>query len=210
MNLFRDKFCSLLTNSNSGQTKYSHFFVDRHMERKIYNPIQKDQVVFLKTAADTNGECTLVEVTLADGGGVGLHYHKTYSEKFDCIEGEVQVQLGKKLHALKPGESATADPNVNHFFRNRSGKPSKFRVELKPASRGFEQSLQIGYGLANDGLCKKNGFPKDKLALAWLFDISESNLPGWMSVFEFILRKQAKKARQKGIDKQLSEKYVRF
>jgi quercetin dioxygenase-like cupin family protein len=180
------------------------------MERTIFNPIQKDTVTFLKTAADTNGEYTLVEVDLADGGGVGLHYHKTYAEKFDSIDGEVQVRLGKTMYTLKPGQSATAEPNINHLFRNRSGKPCKFRVELKPASRGFEQSLQIGYGLANDGLTKSNGFPKDKLALAWLFDISESNLPGWMSLFEFILRGQAKKARRKGIDKMLIEKYVKF
>jgi hypothetical protein len=99
---------------------------------------------------------------------------------------------------------------VNHLFRNRSGKPCKFRVELRPANRGFEQSLQIGYGLANDGLCKPNGFPKDKLALAWLFDISESNLPGWMSLIEPILRKQAATARKKGLDKMLIEKYVKF
>ncbi len=180
------------------------------MERKIYNPVQQDQVIFLKTHADTGGECTLVEVELADGGGVGLHYHKTYAEKFDCLEGEVQVQLGKLLHKLFPGQSAIAEPMVNHLFRNRSGKPCRFSVELRPASKGFEQSLQIAYGLANDGLCKPNGFPKDKLALAWLFDISESNLPGWMSLFEFILRKQAKKARQKGIDKHLTERYVKF
>ena len=180
------------------------------MKRKIYNPIQKDTVTFLKTAADTNSEYTLVEVELADGGGVGLHYHKTYAEAFECIDGEVQIKLDKKLYTLKQGESATAQPNINHLFRNRSGKPCRFRVELRPASKGFEQSLQIGYGLANDGLCKPNGFPKDKLALAWLFDISESNLPGWMSIFEFILRKQARKARQKGIDRQLLEKYVKF
>ena len=179
-------------------------------ERRIYNPVQKDHVTFLKTSAETNGEYTLVEVELANGGGVGLHYHKTYSEKFDCIQGEVQIALGKTIHTLKPGESATAEPNVNHLFRNRSGNNCKFRVELRPASRGFEQSLQIGYGLANDGLVKSNGFPKDKLALAWLFDISESNLPGWMSIFEFILRRQAKKARAKGTDKLLVEKYVRF
>lgn len=180
------------------------------MDRKIYNPIQKDTVVFLKTHNDTNGEYTLVEVELAEGGGVGLHYHKTYSEKFTCLEGTVQVQLGKTINELQPGNAATAQAMVNHLFRNRSGKPCRFLVELRPASRGFEESLQIGYGLASDGLCKKNGFPKDKLALAWLFDISESNLPGWMSIFEFILRKQAKKAVQKGIDKKLRETYVRF
>ncbi len=180
------------------------------MQRTIYNPIQKDTVTFLKTYADTNGECTLVEVDLANGGGVGLHYHKTYSETFDCLQGEVQVRLGKTIHNLKSGDSVTADPNINHLFRNRSGKPCKFQVELRPASRGFEQSLQIGYGLATDGECKPNGFPKDKLALAWLFDISESNLPGWMSIFEFILKKQARKARKKGVDKMLIEKYVKF
>ena len=180
------------------------------MEKKIYNPIQQDTVTFLKTAADTNNEYTLVEVELADGGGVGLHYHKTYAESFECLEGELQVQLGKKIHVLITGESATAVPMVHHLFRNRSGKPCRFRVELRPGSRGFEQSLQIGYGLAGDGQCKPNGFPKDKLALAWLFEISESNLPGWMSLFEFILRSQAKKARKKGIDKKLIERYVKY
>jgi quercetin dioxygenase-like cupin family protein len=180
------------------------------MERKIYNPIQKDYVTFLKTHADTNGECTLVEVELAHGGGVGLHYHKTYSEKFKCIDGEVQVQLGKKMHTLKKGEEAIAEPNIRHLFRNRSGNTAKFLVELRPASKGFEQSLQIGYGLARDGQTNQKGFPKDKLALAWLFDISESNLPGWRSIFEGLLRKQAGKARTKGLDKELMNKYVKF
>ena len=180
------------------------------MERKIFNPIQQDRVTFIKTANDTNGEYTLVEVELANGGGVGLHFHKTYSEKFDCIDGEVQVQLDKRIYTLKAGESAIAEKKINHLFRNRSGRPCRFNVELRPASRGFEQSLQIAYGLAGDGLCKRNGFPKDPLALAWLFDISESNLPGWRSIFEFILRRQAKSARKKGIGNQLMEKYVKF
>jgi quercetin dioxygenase-like cupin family protein len=179
-------------------------------ERRIYNPIQKDYVTFLKTADETNGEYTLVEVELAPKGGVGLHYHKTYTEKFDCLEGELSVQLGRTTHHLQPGQSATAEKNVNHRFFNANHTTCKFRVELRPACKGFEQSLQIGYGLARDGQTKKNGFPKDKYALAWLFDISESNLPGWMSIFEFILRKQAKKARAKGVDKQLTEQYVKF
>jgi quercetin dioxygenase-like cupin family protein len=178
--------------------------------RKIYNPVQKDYVTFIKTSDETNGECTLVEVELAPKGGVGLHYHKTYSEKFDCLDGELKVQLGKTIHSLLPGATATAHPNINHRFFNTSDKVCKFMVELQPASKGFERSLQIGYGLARDGVVKKNGFPKDKYALAWLFDISESNLPGWMSFFEGILRRQAKTALKRGLDKQLMEKYVKF
>ena len=178
--------------------------------RRIYNPVQKDQVTFLKTADETNGEYTLVEVELAPKGGVGLHYHKTYSEKFDCLEGELKVQLGKTIHTLAGGATATAEPNVNHRFFNQSDNVCKFRVELRPASKGFERSLQIGYGLARDGETRKNGFPKDKYALAWLFDISESNLPGWMSLIEGLLRRQAKTAVKRGLDRQLIEKYVKF
>lgn len=178
--------------------------------RRIYNPVQKDYVTFVKTAAETNGAATVVDVELAPGGGVGIHYHKTYLEKFDCVEGELMVKAGKTVHKLLPGQTVTAHPLVNHRFFNTSDKVCKFRVELNPASRGFEQSLQIGYGLARDGQTNSKGFPKDRLALAWLFEISESNLPGWMSIFEFILRKQAKKAKVTGLDQKLIEKYVRF
>ena len=181
-----------------------------NQSRRIYNPAQKDYVTFLKTADETNGECTLVEVELAPKGGVGLHYHKTYAEKFDCLSGELKVQLGKTIHTLHAGDTATAQPHINHRFFNTSDTVCTFRVELRPASRGFERSLQVGYGLARDGQTSRNGFPKDKYALAWLFSISESNLPGWRSIFEGILRKQAQKAIQKGLDKQLVEKYVRF
>lgn len=178
--------------------------------RRIYNPVQKDQVTFLKTSADTHGESTLVEVELSAGGGVGIHYHKTYSERFECIEGLLGVQAGKTIYQLKPGETVTAEPNVNHRFFNSSSAPTKFLVELKPASRGFEISLQVGYGLARDGQTNSKGLPKSALALAWLFETSESNLPGWRSIFEFILRRQTTKAKQKGLDKILIEKYVQF
>ena len=178
--------------------------------RRIFNPVQKDYVTFLKTAEETNGEYSLVEVELASKGGVGIHYHKTYSEKFDCLEGELKVQAGNTIHTLVPGQTVTASPLVNHRFFNTSDSVCKFRVELHPASRGFEQSLQVGYGLARDGETNSKGFPKNRLALAWLFEISESNLPGWMSIFEFILRRQAKKARAMGLDKDLVRKYVRF
>lgn len=178
--------------------------------RRIYNPAQKDFVTFLQTSEETGGKFTLVEVELAPKGGVGIHYHKTYSEKFDCVEGQLKVQAGRRTYTLGPGETVIAQPFVNHRFFNTSGSTVKFRVELRPGSRGFEQSLQVGYGLARDGQTNSKGFPKSSLALAWLFEISESNLPGWRSIFEFILRRQAVKARRIGLDKQLIEKYVKF
>jgi hypothetical protein len=141
---------------------------------------------------------------------VGIHFHKTYSEIFNCLEGTLGVQLGSVVSKLGPGQTATAHANVNHRFFNDSEKICRFRVELQPASRGFEESLQVAYGLARDGKTNRKGLPSSTLALAWLFDISESNLPGWRSIFDFILRYQAKRAREKGLDKELRERYVNF
>lgn len=178
--------------------------------RKIYNPIQKDYVTFLQTSADTKGAFTLVEVELAPHGGVGLHYHKTYAEYFECMEGTLQVQLANKIVTLEKSMTAAALPKIPHRFFNTSREICKFQVKISPACRGFEESLQIAYGLAQDGKTHSNGFPKDKLALAWLFTISESNLPGWRSIFEWILVKQAQVAIKKGVDRRLRECYVKF
>ena len=46
----------------------------------------------------------------------------------------------------------TAPRGTLHRFFNDTGEPSSFTVELTPGHRGFEQSIIIAYGLANDGL----------------------------------------------------------
>jgi quercetin dioxygenase-like cupin family protein len=180
------------------------------MERTIYNPVQKDTVRFLHLCNEGEEAVTKVEVQLAAGGGVGLHYHKTYAEHFTCTGGQLSVQVNKKILRLKPGDSATAPPFSNHRFFNETNTGCSFICTLTPGSRGFEESLQIAYGLARDGEVKKNGFPKNNLALAYLFVISESNLKGWRSIFEGLLRRQANKAIQTGLADSLRKKYVQF
>src|SRR4051812_20004906 len=72
--------------------------------REIYNPVQRDRVTFLKTAAETNGKLTLLEMEVAPGGGNGLHTHTTYSERFTVIEGELGVQIGQQQRVLRASE----------------------------------------------------------------------------------------------------------
>ncbi|MDX2304461.1 MAG: hypothetical protein NW226_16765 [Microscillaceae bacterium] len=47
--------------------------------------------------------------------------------------------------------------------------------------------------LTRDGASRPNGFPKNKLALN-VFLTSAINLPEWMRIFEFRLRRYAKSA----------------
>ncbi len=181
------------------------------LSRATYNPVQKDTAVFIETVAETNGAYSLIEVEVAPGGGVGLHYHKAYSETFTCLQGELQVQLGKQVFTLKPGDApATAPKNTLHRFFNTSDKPSRFQVLISPGSRGFEESVQIAYGLARDGKVNKTGSPKKIDHLGVLLALSETKLPGWQGLFEKIFLWIGKRAEKKGITAQLRKEYVKI
>ena len=177
--------------------------------RRYYHPGQKDYATFLETSEETGGERTLIEIELAPGGGNTPHYHKTYDEHFEVLEGALEVQLGKASRILRPGAKAVAYKTVLHRFRNPSGEPARFLVELRPGHAGFEKALKVSYGLAADGLAAANGAPKNPYHLALAFEWGEGRLPGVFTVIEPLFRLLAKRARRKGIDKELEARYCR-
>lgn len=177
--------------------------------RRYYHPGQKDYATFLKTAEETGGEYTLIEVEVAPGGGNAPHYHKTYDEHFEVLEGTLEVMAGGETHVLRPGDTALAPKNTLHNFRNRTGEPTTFLVTLRPASPGFEKALKAAYGLAADGLTRADGTPKSIYQLAVLLEWSEMRVPGVFTVIEPLLRLLAKRARSKGVDRELEERYCR-
>lgn len=83
----------------------------------------------------------------------------------------------------------------------------KFTVELRPGHAGFENSLKIAYGLAKDGLTNNKSIPKSLSHLAVLADIGGTVPGGIFSKLMPLLRWQAGRARKKGIEKMLIEKY---
>lgn len=178
------------------------------MKRTIVNPIIKDTVTFLQTSEETNGKLTEAEITLMPGGGNPLHYHKTYSETFLAIEGELGVKLGNnKSIILKPGESYTVQPMALHSFFNPTEDEIKFNVRLSPGHTGFENSLRIIYGLASDGLTDKNTIPKSMKHTAIIVCMSDMNLPGLFTFLFPVLRLIANRAKSSGEEKKLIEKY---
>ncbi|MEZ0612028.1 cupin domain-containing protein [Fibrella sp. WM1] len=176
--------------------------------RTITNPILKDEVVFLETSRESNGYYTLVEVSLAAGGGNPLHYHDAFSEEFTCLEGELSIQVGDHVVRLKPGESATAPAHSKHRFFNQSNQACRFQCRISPSCPGFEQTLQIMYGLARDGQTNGQGMPKSMYALGYTVLISGTYLTGWMSVMQPLLHWFGKQAIKKGIAADLQRRYV--
>jgi len=177
--------------------------------RRYYHPLQKDYATFLKTSEQTGGEYTLIEVEVAPGGGNAPHYHKTYDEHFEVVEGALEVLVGKETRVLRPGQKAVAGKNTLHRFRNPTERPTTFLVELRPGHAGFEKALKAGYGLAADGRTLSDGTPKNPYHLAVLLEWSELRVPGILTVAEPLFRLLARRARRKGIDKELEARYCR-
>ena len=178
-------------------------------ERRIYNPVQKDAATFLKTSQETGGELTLIEIEAAPGGGTTPHYHKTYAEHFEVLRGALEVRVGEVTHTLRPGHRAVAPINTLHRWHNATDDTVVFLVELRPGHGGFEKALQVAYGLAADGLANSNGLPKNPYHTALLFEWGEGRLPGVFAVLEPVFRLLARRARRKGIDRELEAKYCR-
>ena len=178
-------------------------------DRRYYHPVQKDYTTFLETSEETGGDHTLLEIELAPGGGNTPHYHKTYDEHFEVVEGTLEVLVGKETRVLRPGQKAVAPRNTLHRFRNPGEERARFLVELRPGSAGFEKAIKAGYGLARDGRVRADGTPKNLYHLAVLLEWSEIRLPGVFTIAEPLLRFLAKRARRKGIDRELEARYCR-
>lgn len=178
------------------------------MKRTIVNPIIKDTVTFLQTSEESGGKITEAEITLMPGGGNPLHYHKTFSETFTAIEGDLGIKLGKKeSKILKEGETYTVEPMSVHGFFNPADREIKFNVKLRPGHTGFENSLRIIYGLAEDGLTDKNTIPKSIKHSAIVLCMSDMNLPGIFTWMFPLLKLIAKRAKESGEEQKLMDKY---
>ena len=177
------------------------------LSREIYNPVQRDRVVFLKTAAETDGAYTLVDMEVAPGGGNVLHFHTNFSERFMVDEGVLSAQVGKRRLQLRPGESELVPARVVHRWYNESADPVRVRVELRPGNEGFEEALRIGYGLASDGLTNTRSMPKNMLYTGVLFELSDSRAAGPMRVLNPLLLRLARVARRRGVGAELRRRY---
>ncbi len=181
----------------------------RQHERRYYNPIQKDYATFLETSDETGGEHTLIEIEVAPGGGTTPHYHLTYAEHFEVISGALEVMVGGETRTLTAGEKSVAARNTLHNFHNATDEPTTFLIELRPGSSGFEKALRVAYGLASDGLSNSKGLPKNLYHTALLFEWGEGRMPGVFAFLGPLFGLLARRARRKGIDRQLEARYCR-
>jgi mannose-6-phosphate isomerase-like protein (cupin superfamily) len=150
----------------------------------IENPITGERLTFIKTASDTDGEVTVVEVTVRpDGFVAAAHVHPKQTEIFRVVSGRMGAKLGRTKLEAGPGEVLTIEPGVAHKFWNVGEEDLVFVAEVRP-SLEWESLIETMFSLAADGKTSKKGMP-NPFRLAVIanahFDVVQLPvIPAWM------------------------------
>jgi mannose-6-phosphate isomerase-like protein (cupin superfamily) len=150
----------------------------------LTNPVTKERMTFLKTAADTNGEYVLIEMSAAPGAVVAAaHVHPNQTETFEIIRGTLAAKVGGKQLEAKAGDVLVVEPRVTHKWWNAGEDELVFRCEVRPALQ-FERMIETMFGLAADGKTNRKGMP-NPLRLAVIAnhhfaDVHLPVVPRWM------------------------------
>ncbi|WP_048512187.1 DUF4267 domain-containing protein [Chryseobacterium sp. FH2] len=161
----------------------------------------------IQSAAD--GGPTVSECDLLAGAKTPWHYHTLFSEKFEVLEGELEVGKAGNLYQLKAGDEINILPYEKHLFNNKSKNVCRIRTTIEPGNIPFEKASLILLGLAKDGLTNSNGIPKKFSDLALFIYLNNSKMTGVMAIAEPFLNLVAKIVIHRGRLKFLEDKYCK-
>jgi len=182
------------------------------VKHRVTNKVTGEQITFLETVKDTNGQYSLIEVTLPPyGKGPPLHIHDRFEEEFEVISGKLTVTLGKTKYLLKAGDRGIAWIRTPHTFTNNHDHSVVFRVRLTPPSK-FEQSVRIHYGLMDDGLTDEKGNPKSLAHTALVLTLQNTlitGIPFWLQrcLFGLIVKHARRKGMYAALEKYTGEEF---
>lgn len=169
-----------------------------------------EQITFLHTTEETNGEFLYIEVALPPHGkGPPLHVHDKFEEAFEVVSGTLTITVDKEHKELSAGQKLLAPKGMKHTFNNKHEEPVVFRVKLTPGLY-FEESARIHYGLMADGLTNDKGEPI-KLAHTALILSMQNTLVAALpinvqrKVFKWVVQRAYKKGTYIGFEKYIGK-----
>jgi quercetin dioxygenase-like cupin family protein len=106
------------------------------MARKSRTSRPGSGIVFLRTAAETDGELLEMDDFWAQADhGTPAHIHPALEERWEVISGNVRFEIGGVERTAGPGDSIVAPPGTPHAARNVGAKPAHLRIQMRPALR---------------------------------------------------------------------------
>ena len=139
----------------------------------LENPATGERLVFLHTAAETNGELLEYELEFVPSGfAVRDHLHPRQEERHEVLDGSLGIVVDGRDRRLLAGDVETVPPGTRHRIYATQETPIRARFALRPALES-EVLLETLFGLARNGKVGKSGNPP-LLQLAVIFDEFEA------------------------------------
>jgi mannose-6-phosphate isomerase-like protein (cupin superfamily) len=125
----------------------------------VENPVTRERLTFIRTAADTGGEVLELDLILAPGGFVpAMHVHPSQEERFEVHAGSPRFRVGATERTASVGEKLNVPPETPHRFWNPASADARLRIELRPALR-MEEVLKETARLGRNGKLNRKGLP---------------------------------------------------
>jgi quercetin dioxygenase-like cupin family protein len=168
---------------------------------------QGTALTWVRTGEETAGEYSLLYAEYAPGIKVFSHYHTLYTETLHLFQGTLDGKIAGRQVQLREGEEAVVPPRAVHGWQVAGDRTLRFVLEVRPAHAGFEKWLVTLQNMATDGLTHPDGRPKNLYHGALILVESDIHLPGPGRLLAPVLQGLAARARRKGIDRWLEERY---
>ncbi|MFC0598181.1 cupin domain-containing protein [Streptomyces palmae] len=108
---------------------------------------------YLSTRLTTDGLFGLYQNRMGPAvGGTSPHFHKTMSEAFYVLSGEIHVFDGERWFDATRGDYIYIPPGGVHSFGNISGEPAEFLMLFAPggAREGYFEGLEHLAGMTDE------------------------------------------------------------
>jgi quercetin dioxygenase-like cupin family protein len=127
-------------------------------KEKLVNPRTGQTMIFLQTAADTNGELLQVETINPRGGSEPEHVHPFQESRAEVLSGMLHFSIRGQQHVVRAGERIVIPPDTPHTFWNEGAQEARAIQEFRPALKS-EDFFRSYFRLAQEGRLDENGMP---------------------------------------------------
>ncbi len=144
---------------------------------ELVNPLSGERIVFLQTAADTEGRLLEMDDFWTRPGHRTLeHIHPEMQERWEVIAGRVCFRVAGVERIAGPGGVVIAPAGVPHVAWSLDATPVHLRIQMRPALcwEGFVERL---FALVRDGHIDERGMPAPALMVELLQDFPRELAP---------------------------------
>lgn len=88
------------------------------------------------------------------------HLHPTFEERFEVLEGEIAMVVGRRRVRASAGDSVVVPPGVRHTYANTGATAAHLRCHARPPTPALQQFLEDAAALGRMGSYTRQALPR--------------------------------------------------